>query len=515
MTSLEEERPTWVRDATQMTPRLLDRAVRPSADLRPLSRQERAALVAATPERDDRPNDSNTRRHRPFSRTLVLADGLALLLSGVIAADVSFLGPRFEGNSIRDLAFVIAGLWAGWMFTLWSGDSRDRYILGFGMEEYRRVIASGAWVFVGVVSLAYLSHEIVQRRLLLTFLLSGFVLLLTDRWVCRKQLQRARINGHVGHQVLLVDGPESIDRTATELGREAAHGFRVVSRLVRSHFPPSVTEVVAAARNAEADTVVLGPGLVLDPEWTRQLGWGLEDSGLTLLIAPPLVDIAAPRLDLVPVHGMPLVRVEPRQLSLAARTVKRTVDVVGSLVGLVLLAVPMAIIYVAVRLNSRGPGFYTQRRVGIRGEEFVVYKFRTMFVDADKRVADLQDVNEACGPLFKLHNDPRVTSVGRFLRRTSLDELPQLLNVLKGDMSLVGPRPPLPSEVAAYQGATSRRLLVRPGMTGLWQVSGRSDLDWETSVRLDLYYVDNWSVAVDIALLAKTATAVVRGTGAY
>jgi lipopolysaccharide/colanic/teichoic acid biosynthesis glycosyltransferase len=178
------------------------------------------------------------------------------------------------------------------------------------------------------------------------------------------------------------------------------------------------------------------------------------------------------------------------------------------------LAPPMLLVAVAVRLDG-GPALFWQRRIGVGGREFRMVKFRSMAVDAEERLAELRERNEGFGVLFKMHDDPRVTRVGAVLRRYSLDELPQLFNVLAGSMSLVGPRPPLPSEVAGYATDARRRLLVKPGMTGLWQVSGRSDLSWEESVRLDLRYVENWTIALDAKILFRTVHAVVRGNGAF
>jgi len=191
------------------------------------------------------------------------------------------------------------------------------------------------------------------------------------------------------------------------------------------------------------------------------------------------------------------------------------VDRTGAALGLLLLAPLFFGLALAVRLSSPGPVFHRQTRHGRHNRPFTMWKFRTMVADAEARREQLSTANESEGPMFKMRRDPRVTRVGHALRRTSLDELPQLLNVLRGDMSLVGPRPPLPDEVSRYDERELRRLAVRPGLTGLWQVSGRSDLSWQETVSLDLWYVDNWSVATDMGLLARTVRAVTDGRGAY
>ncbi len=266
-------------------------------------------------------------------------------------------------------------------------------------------------------------------------------------------------------------------------------------------------EVVAVS----SDPDLSGPSL-------RRLAWSLEERAVDLVIAPGLFEVAGPRLSIRPSAGMPLLHVERPAMSGVRRVLKRLADLVLA-VALTLLASPVLIaIAVAIRLDSKGSVLFRQTRVGARGETFQMIKFRTMAVDAEKRRAELlQSVAADAGNtvLFKMRHDPRVTRVGRLLRRFSLDELPQLINVIRGEMSLVGPRPPLPEEVDAYEFDATRRLRVRPGITGLWQVSGRSDLSWEESLRLDLWYVDNWTVLLDLQVLVRTARAVIHGRGAY
>jgi exopolysaccharide biosynthesis polyprenyl glycosylphosphotransferase len=248
----------------------------------------------------------------------------------------------------------------------------------------------------------------------------------------------------------------------------------------------------------------------------RRLSWELEGTGVSLLVAPGLTDVAGPRIHIRPLGTrLPLLHVEEPEFTGARKVLKEAQDRVIAAVATLFLAPLMLSLAVLIRVDSRGPALFRQVRVGKNGEEFCVYKFRSMHVDAEERLAALAELNESDGVLFKMRNDPRVTRVGRLLRRYSLDELPQLLNVILGDMALVGPRPPLPREVANYASDVHRRLLVKPGITGLWQVSGRSDLSWEDSVRLDLYYVENWSLALDLQILWKTFSAVLASRGAY
>jgi exopolysaccharide biosynthesis polyprenyl glycosylphosphotransferase len=217
-----------------------------------------------------------------------------------------------------------------------------------------------------------------------------------------------------------------------------------------------------------------------------------------------------------PVAGLPLLHVEEPELSGVRQAMKVTVEWVFATAAF-LLALPLLVVLaIIVRLDSDGAPLFRQTRVGKNGREFTVYKIRTMRADAESLLDSLREQNESSdGLLFKIRKDPRVTRVGGFLRKFSLDELPQLWNVVRGDMALVGPRPPLPGEVAQYGTEVARRLLVRPGITGLWQVSGRSNLSWDDSVRLDLYYVENWSFALDAMIVWKTFFAIFRNEGAY
>jgi len=256
-----------------------------------------------------------------------------------------------------------------------------------------------------------------------------------------------------------------------------------------------------------------------DAYWTpsrlRQLAWDLEGSDTEMVVAPVLMEIAGPRLHVTGVLGMPMLRVTAPVFTGTRRVIKEIVDRAGAALLLALFAPVLLAVAVAVVADSRGGVFYRQRRVGKDGREFTIVKFRTMVRDADRLRTSLIQANEGAGPLFKLRRDPRVTRVGTMLRRWSLDELPQLWNVLVGSMSLVGPRPPLPDETARYGPDVLRRLLVKPGLTGMWQISGRSDLSWDEAVRLDLRYVEDWSLALDAVILWKTARAVFRGDGAY
>jgi len=277
----------------------------------------------------------------------------------------------------------------------------------------------------------------------------------------------------------------------------------------------TLTSVAQAVAHTGADTVAVTASRGVTSGVLKRLGWELEGAGVDLVVAPALTDVAGPRIHVRPVSGLSLLYVEQPEFSGPQWAIKEVFDRLVAFCSLLVLLPVMAVIALAVKITSSGPVIFRQVRVGRDGRAFTVYKFRTMVVGAEQQLSELRERNESDGALFKLRDDPRVTRVGRVLRRFSLDELPQLINVLRGDMSLVGPRPPLPSEVERYGFDMHRRFLVKPGLTGLWQVSGRSDLSWDDSVRIDVRYVENWSLAFDFMILWKTFGAVVRGSGAY
>jgi exopolysaccharide biosynthesis polyprenyl glycosylphosphotransferase len=273
---------------------------------------------------------------------------------------------------------------------------------------------------------------------------------------------------------------------------------------------------VQALRDNRADTVAVTAWSDLSQADLRRLSWELEGTGVSILVAPRLTDIAGPRVHVRPVAGLPLLHVEEPEFRGTRRVLKGILDRSIALTMLLVASPFLLLLVLVIRVTSPGPALFRQERVGKRGKPFMMLKFRSMYRDAEHRLAELQELNEnSDGLMFKIRDDPRVTAVGRWLRRFSLDEVPQLINVVRGHMSLVGPRPPLPVEVARYGYDVRRRLLVKPGLTGLWQVSGRADLSWDESVRLDLRYVENWSFAFDLMILWKTLFAVLARRGAY
>jgi exopolysaccharide biosynthesis polyprenyl glycosylphosphotransferase len=351
------------------------------------------------------------------------------------------------------------------------------------------------------------------------------VLDLAVRYRLRKHLHRLRSGGSCTRRVIAVGHAAAVADLVTTLRRESHHGLSVVAACVAglpergevAEVPVAgeLGSVTAAVNNFGADTVAVLACPELNGTRLRELAWQLEKTGTDLCVAPALLDVAGPRTTIRPVAGLPLLHVDHPELAGTRQVIKSAFDRLAAAAALILLAPLFGVVALAIRLTDAGPVFFRQVRVGKHGATFTLYKFRTMVVDAERWKSVLSDQNEAAGALFKIRRDPRVTRTGAWLRRWSLDELPQLLNVLFGDMSMVGPRPALPEEAALYGDQMRRRLVVKPGLTGLWQVSGRSDLPWDEAVRLDLRYVENWSFALDLQILWKTGSAVLRGSGAY
>ncbi|WP_087873025.1 sugar transferase [Arthrobacter globiformis] len=438
--------------------------------------------------------------------------------------------------------FVVAGqeftyVWLSvalaivWWLMLGAWNSRQSRVLGSGPDEYKRVAAASLWLFGIVAIVSYVLRVDTARGYVGVALPVGLLGLLMGRWLIRQHLNINRQRGDSMSRLLLLGGPSAVAHLAASLHRVkhagylpiaayipgAAAGFEVEpeSGLRVLGNKPDATAIIDAIEACGADAVAVSAGVQLHPQTLRHLGWELASRNVGLIMAPALTDVAGPRIHTQQVAGLPLIHVTTPTLEGGQRVAKRMFDVLASLF-LILAASPlMAIIAVLIRLDSRGPILFRQNRVGIEGKHFGMMKFRSMVVDAEQRLAELAHRNEGNGVLFKIKDDPRVTPIGKFIRKYSLDELPQLFNVLAGSMSLVGPRPPLPQEVAAYEHDVRRRLLVKPGLTGLWQVSGRSNLSWQDSVRLDLYYVENWSLAGDLIIILRTVRAVFHSTGAY
>jgi exopolysaccharide biosynthesis polyprenyl glycosylphosphotransferase len=474
-----------------------------------------------------------SRWHRPYTAVLLVVDFAAAALASFTAVSLfeqATSGFHTPGQSDHDSAWfnVVAYLLLplGWLILLWGNGAYDRRYLGLGTDEFKRVVRASVAAAASVSFLAFATKTDLSRLSVGSALVGALLYLIIARYLARLILHviRRRV-GHAAHRMVLVGNlPEALE-VHTAVTRSPAAGLVPVAISLTEGFaaargietPVPVyagRDVLSVVREVGADTIAVCGSASGEPGELRRLAWQLEGTGVDLVVAPQLTDIAGPRVHIRPIEGLPLLHVEEPTLSGVAWLAKNLMDRVLAAIGLTLLLPLFALVALGIKVSDRGPVFFRQPRVGYGGRTFRVWKFRTMYTDAEDRLATLQDQNESDGLLFKIKEDPRVFPFGRVLRATSLDELPQLINVLFGEMSLVGPRP-LPADDGDFLGDVRRRLLVRPGITGLWQVSGRSDLSWDEAVRLDLYYVDNWSLAYDLSILWRTIGVVVARKGAY
>lgn len=457
-------------------------------------------------------------RRKRWVRVIATTDTLISTL--VVFAAVL---PATRGSVFEALVFATAVV-AFWGAALSFKGTRQRQYLGVGSEEYKKVFEAGL-LTAGVASIAGLVLPgQFTGAIVLQGILPGIVALLGSRWVMRRTLHARARRGKTLSRVIVIGNTGDIHYLINKVGKNSAAIYQVVGAIEDTGNPLELDEIPTATSMDALDAMLLAYGVdavIVAGELNEgargltRLGWNLEKSGTELIVASRLTNVAGPRIKVRPVEGLPLMHVDPPVFSGGRMWAKRLMDMSLAAVALLVLAPVFSMIALAVRLESRGPVVFSQTRVGKDGSEFTMFKFRTMVVNAEELLDGLKLQNEGAGPLFKMKNDPRVTRVGRVLRKLSLDELPQIYNVLRGDMSLVGPRPPLQSEVDAYESDTCRRLLIRPGLTGLWQTRGRSDLSWEESVALDLYYVENWSVIGDVVIMWHTAKAMIQPQGAY
>jgi exopolysaccharide biosynthesis polyprenyl glycosylphosphotransferase len=489
------------------------------------------ALVALGPTTVQK--DSLLRRTgwlRRYQAGLVLVDLFAVSVAALVAFVARF-GAIGEAASFNPVA--VAALPIAWVSLLALNRGYEGRFVGVGSAEFQRLFHAFLHLTALVAFTSFALRADLSRGFVLVALPLALALDLFSRYAARKWLHHQRTKGRAMTSVLVVGDPIAIADFTNLLRRDRHAGMQVVGACVSSELVVDrqtvdiledikvpllgdIDSVRNAVERSHTDTVAVVSSGAIGPEKLRWISWQLEGSSTDLVVSPGLTEIAGPRLHIHPVAGLPLLHVEEPEFSGFRRVLKAAFDRSLAVLALLLLAPVFAVLAAAVRLNSPGPALFRQVRVGRDGSTFMMLKFRSMYSDAESRLPELMEESDhGDGVLFKMRNDPRITRVGRMLRKYSLDELPQLINVLNGTMSLVGPRPPLPSEVARYEDHVHRRLLVKPGVTGLWQVSGRSDLSWEDSVKLDLRYVENWSLTEDLLILWKTARAVTAGSGAY
>lgn len=447
---------------------------------------------------------------------------LAILLGAAARRNLTiFLDPADVASSLSIAGPMIAG---AWLLMLAARGAYSRQLFGAGTDEYKRII-SGSMLTAGLVGVGcYLAKFSLARGFFVLAFGIGVPLLILGRYLLRRAIHRARRRGAFHERALIAGNPGHIDELAAILRRDSWLGYEVAGAISDVDFDETpagvpivgtLKDMAGAVDATRVDVLFLADGAVSSARDMRQLAWDLESHQVQLIVTPSVTDVASERVKMRPVGGLPLIHIEPPRGVHAVRWAKRVFDVVGAVAILGTFAPLMLFAAARIKVHDHGAVLFRQCRVGRGGVTFDCLKFRSMVTDAEARLDELRTEQASDELLFKMKDDPRVTRPGQWLRRFSVDELPQLFNVLRGDMSLVGPRPPLLNEVARYDDTMHRRLRVRPGMTGLWQVSGRSDLTWEEAIRLDLYYVDNWSMLQDAVILFRTFRAVVRSNGAY
>ncbi|GAB4086460.1 sugar transferase [Myceligenerans cantabricum] len=448
-----------------------------------------------------------------------LGVGLGYFLRFDRAVEVDLLEPR--GGLYVLLSVVLV---EGWALALGLAGSRRPEVLGSGREEYVRVVRGSLALFGLLAVICFLAKFDLARSYVAVTLPVGLALVLLGRWLLQRRLHERRRRGECRRRTVLVGSREAVRDLGRRIERASSAGFEVVGVCVRGGVGSaspldgvpvlgSVGQAAEVAARVEADAVAVTAHEDATPAALKQLAWDLESTSADLVVVTGLADVAAPRLVVTPVDGAPMVQLTHPGYTGLQHAAKRAFDLAGAVLILAVALVPLAVCAALVRLTSRGPAFFQQQRIGLNGAPFTMYKLRSMRQGAEGQLTET--LGAEAGVFYKPKDDPRVTPIGRFLRKYSIDEFPQLVNVLKGDMSLVGPRPQVADEVRQYDAMWKRRLFVKPGLTGLWQVSGRNDLPVDQSVRLDLYYVENWSLLGDVGILLRTAREVFLPSGAY
>lgn len=450
---------------------------------------------------------------------LVIAAAVCATVGFWMDADARVKGPL--GISYWMLAVVAIPTW---FLVLGASGARSTRLLGAGLEEYRKVVEASLWFFGAWAVASYVLQASISRGLFVITLPVGVTMLLFERWTARKIIGAQRAQGRAMTPTLLVGTAPQVSDLLRTLEKRPDVGYRAAGvcvvgsdvsstglpRGVAAHRPD---DLIRAATEGAYGAVIVADGLKRSV--VRDLAWHLESRPTELMFLPRLVDVAGPRMQISDVEGLSLVHVDLPRFSGWRLWLKRGFDIVFSAVALVLLSPVFLVVAVLIKMDDGGPVFFCQERVGRRGATISVHKFRTMCVDAEAKVDALIEANGGKALLFKMEHDPRTTRIGKILRKYSIDELPQFWSVLRGGMSVVGPRPGLLREVSEYSSAYYRRLLIKPGITGLWQVSGRSDLSLQESIRLDLRYVENWSLVGDLMIILKTVRVVLGREGAY
>lgn len=500
-----------------------------------LTREESVAVATTIPRvrvekiTASMPRISATLEHRlQWERSHRVRLGATDAAVIAIATGVAAVFQLQQGEPPVNVATRCVLLAAVWFATLLAMRTSVTALFGSSFAEYRGIAhASGLAIGMMAFAAVVLDWDSMRITVLIT-LPMGLLGLLMSRWSWRRWLSNQRRHGRFTSRTLVVGNRDEVEYVARALHVAGAGGYQVVGATLLDGNARELTldqatvpvlgnlnSVAQVAVELRADTIVVAGRPERDPDFVKRLGWELEGTAAELVLSNRLADVAGPRLSFIPVDGLPLIKMQIPTYEGAKHLLKRALDIVVSAIALIPIIVMTPALALLIKLDSPGSVFFFQERVGRDGKPFQIVKFRTMHADAEQKLAALKAQHDGAGLLFKLKDDPRVTRVGKVLRKLSFDELPQFWNVLLGDMSVVGPRPPLPSEVRDYDGTVSRRLYIKPGITGLWQVSGRSDLSWDESIRLDLRYVENWSVMTDLQIMWRTAKVMFAPKGAY
>jgi len=475
---------------------------------------------ATTDRHRDRPHEPRDPL-RVYATRAVIFDSIAIFAAAATGFILRWTIPYNLDISDRTYVYFALVVVVSWIIALVVRGAYDTRVLGAGSEEFKRVVTASAGLFALVAIVAFaLKLDLSRGFVLITFVV-GMIFLLGERWGLRTWLRHERRYGNYLHRTMVIGEGDRQQEIVDMLDRDPVAGFTVVDvsqepaedcteeQLVRW-----LDEVMARIAINDVDTVAIAGTPLLGQDLIRRLSWRLEGPRIDLLVAPTLGDFVGPRVTMRMQADLPLIHLDEPQLTGSKRALKRALDLVSGVLLLILFLPFMAFAAVGTFFSSRGPIFYRHQRIGRGGEVINVVKFRTMYVGSDEQrdqVIGMPDENIG----HRYQNDPRITPFGGILRRWSIDEMPQIMHVLRGTMSLVGPRPVLLDEIPLFGDADHRRHLTKPGLTGLWQVSGRKAVDWDERMRLDLDYVEHWSPALDLVIVAKTVKVVITGSGAY
>lgn len=509
--------------------------------LEPVDDADDSATIGVPDVLDNRPetaqlSSANTiparNRFAAWSRRyLILLASADAVIGGIATAIPASISDTLSRWPYAVVVIALIGM-VIWPAAIGLRHGYRRRWVGVGLDELRAVMRAGTVVVVasalptGFIAVPRGEFTLYALLKLVVVAVPFAVLLsLLSRFVARRILHHVQSRGVSLRNVVVVGSFSAAQQLSERIRREPYCGMRVVGVCLPSSELPrpvidgipvlgDMRQVAQVVRSLGCDAVAVTSDDTTRKGYLREVAWSLEGAGVELLVDPGLIEVAGPRMHIRPLIGFPLLHVDEPYFVGWRRVVKRIADIVLTSVGLVVISPVLLVIALAIKVHDRGPIIFRQVRIGRAGKPFTVLKFRSMVIDAEALKGDLMSRNEGRGGLFKLAHDPRVTRVGHLLREFSLDELPQLFNVLAGSMSLVGPRPHLADELARMPSEASRRSLVTPGLTGLWQVSGRSELEGDDAIRLDLRYIENWSFTLDLLILWKTVSAVLARRGA-